>query len=162
VYGAKFLVEKGLVDPSKMTITGGSAGGFTALASLVFDKTFAACASYYGVSDLEALVSETHKFEAHYLEGLVGPYPEKRTTYRERSPLHHVNRITAPVIFFQGLEDKVVPSTQAKKMHEALKKGKVFSDLVIYKGEQHGFRKEETIRDALEKELAFYLKVFYS
>lgn len=160
-YGAKYLVEKGLVNPKKLAITGGSAGGYTTLAALTFGKTFTVGASYYGVSDLAALAKETHKFESHYLDGLVGPYPSREDLYKERSPIEFVNHLCCPVIFFQGLEDKVVPPNQAEMMYQALQKKGIPSKLVLYPDEQHGFRKAENIKDSLEKELEFYLWVFY-
>lgn len=160
-YGAQFLVKKGLVDPKKLAITGGSAGGYTTLAALTFGKTFTVGASYFGVSDLEGLLKDTHKFESRYLEGLVGPYPERKDLYEKRSPLHFSEKLNCPVIFFQGLEDKIVPPNQAEKMYQALKKRGISTALVLYEGEQHGFRKAETIKDSLDKEWHFYLHVFY-
>jgi len=158
--GAQYLVAAGKVDPKRMAITGGSAGGFTTLAALAFGKTFTVGASYYGVSSLEDLAEETHKFEARYLDGLVAPYPEGIDVYRARSPLHAVDHLHCPVIFFQGGEDKVVPLAQAEKMYEALKNRGILTELVIYPEEQHGFRRAENIRDALEKERKFYLKAW--
>jgi dipeptidyl aminopeptidase/acylaminoacyl peptidase len=159
-YGARYLIAQKKVDPKKIAITGGSAGGYTTLAALAFGKTFTVGASHYGVSDLEALATETHKFESRYLDGLVAPYPEGKAVYEARSPLFAVDRLHCPIIFFQGSEDKVVPPNQAEKMHEALKNRGIATDLVIYEGEQHGFRKAENIRDCLQKELNFYLKVW--
>lgn len=159
-YGANYLVERGLVDPQKLAITGGSAGGYTTLAALTFGTTFTVGASYYGVSDLEGLVKDTHKFESSYLEGLIGPYPQRKDLYEQRSPLHFAERLNCPVIFFQGREDKIVPPNQAEKMYQALKKRGISTELIIYEGEQHGFRKAETIQDSLEKEARFYLRVF--
>src|SRR5262249_54491592 len=147
------------VDPKKIAIRGGSAGGYTTLAALTFGKTFTVGASYYGIGDLSALAGETHKFEAHYLDSLIGPYPAMKAVYEKRSPLQHVEKLHCPVIFFQGSEDKVVPPNQAEKMYAALLQKGVRSELVIYEGEQHGFRKAENIKDALEKELRFFLSV---
>jgi dipeptidyl aminopeptidase/acylaminoacyl peptidase len=158
--GAQYLIAQKRVDPKRVAITGGSAGGFTTLAALTFGKTFTVGASYYGVSDLMGLVQDTHKFESRYLEGLVAPYPQGIATYHARSPLQCVEKLHCPVIFFQGAEDRVVPQNQAEKMHAALKKRGILTDLIIYEGEQHGFRKAENIRDALEKERLFYLKVW--
>ena len=155
--GAKYLVDQKKADPKKLAIRGGSAGGYTTLAALTFGKTFTVGASYYGVSDLAALAEETHKFEARYLDSLVGPYPAQKKLYEERSPLYHVQKLNCPVIFFQGAEDLVVPLNQAKKMYEALNKRGIMTKLVVYEGEQHGFRKAQNIRDSLEKELDFYL-----
>lgn len=160
-YGAKHCVDKGWVDSKKLAITGGSAGGYTTLCALTFGKVFSVGASYFGVSDLELLTKETHKFESHYLEKLVGPYPKNRDTYLERSPAHFPEKLNFPVIFLQGLEDKIVLPNQAEELYEALKKRGVHTELVLYQGEQHGFRKAETIKDALEKELQFYLSVFF-
>jgi dipeptidyl aminopeptidase/acylaminoacyl peptidase len=158
---ARHLIEEKKVDPQKIAIRGGSAGGYTTLAALTFGKTFTVGASYYGIGDLIALADETHKFESRYLDTLIGPYPAMKAVYKERSPLFHADQLHCPVIFFQGSEDKVVPPNQAEKMHAALVNKEVFSELVMYKGEQHGFRKAENIRDALEKELAFFLKDWY-
>lgn len=159
-YGAQYLIAQKKVDPKKIAITGGSAGGYTTLAALTFGKTFTVGASHYGVSDLGALASETHKFEARYLDGLVAPYPEGKAIYEARSPLFAVEKLHCPVIFFQGTEDKVVPVNQAEKMYHALKSRGIPTELVLYEGEQHGFRKAENIRDCLQKELNFYLKVW--
>ncbi len=156
--GAKYLVDQKKADPKKLAIRGGSAGGYTTLAALTFGKTFTVGASYYGVSDLTALAEETHKFEARYLDSLVGPYPAQKKLYEDRSPLYKVEKLKCPVIFFQGSEDLIVPLNQAEKMYEALKKRGIMTELVVYEGEQHGFRKAQNIRDSLEKELAFYLK----
>ena len=160
-YGAKYLVDRGLADPKKLAITGGSAGGYTTLAALTFGKTFTVGASYYGVSDLSALAKETHKFESRYLDGLVGPYPSREDIYKARSPIEFVDKLCCPVIFFQGAEDKVVPLDQAETMYQALQKKGIPSKLIVYPDEQHGFRKAENIKDSLEKELEFYLWVFY-
>ena len=160
VNGAQYLVEEGLVDGARLLIRGGSAGGFTVLAALTFHETFAAGASYYGIGDLEALTRETHKFESHYLDSLIGPYPERRDLYLARSPIHHIERLSRPVIFFQGDEDRVVPPNQAERMVEALKRKGVPVEYHLFHGEGHGFRKAENIRRALEAELAFYGRLF--
>lgn len=115
VHGARHLIARGLVDPDRVAIRGGSAGGFTVLCALAFHDVFGAGASYYGISDLEALVHETHKFEARSLDRLVGPYPAEAARYRERSPIRHVDRLTRPVIFFQGREDRIVPPAQTER-----------------------------------------------
>lgn len=159
-HGAQYLIHQGKVDPKKIAITGGSAGGYTTLAALTFGKTFTVGASYYGVSDLSALALETHKFEARYLDGLVAPYPKGKAIYQARSPLFAADKLHCPVIFFQGREDKVVPLNQAEKMHQALKDRGILTELILYEGEQHGFRKAENIRDSLEKELKFYLRAW--
>jgi len=160
VSGARYLVDRGEVDGNRLAITGGSAGGYTALAALTFRNVFTAGASHYGVSNLEALTEETHKFESRYLDRLVGPYPEKRDLYLERSPLHHVKRLSCPVIFFQGLDDKVVPPNQSERMAEALRERGIPVALVTFAGEEHGFRKADSIKRAYEGELYFYSRIF--
>ncbi|MCW6052716.1 S9 family peptidase [Lyngbya sp. CCAP 1446/10] len=158
--GAKYLAEKGLVDGEKMAIAGGSAGGYTTLCALTFRDVFKAGASYYGVSDLEALATDTHKFEARYLDGLIGPYPGRKDLYVARSPIHSAERLSCPVIFFQGLEDKVVPPNQAEMMVEILKAKGLPVAYVAYEGEQHGFRRAENIKRTLDGEFYFYSRVF--
>ena len=158
--GAKYLAARGSVDGSRMAITGGSAGGYTTLSCLAFRDTFAAGSSHYGVSDCERLATETHKFESRYLDGLIGPYPERRDLYLERSAIHHVDGFSCPVAFFQGLEDKVVPPNQARLMADALRKKRLPVVLVEFEGEQHGFRKAENIRRAMEGELYFFSRIF--
>jgi len=160
VNGARFLVEKGLVDGKRLAITGGSAGGYTTLCALTFRNFFKAGASHYGICDLEALAHDTHKFESRYEESLVGPYPARRDLYRERSPIHFTDRLSCPVIFFQGLEDKVVPPNQAEMMVAALRDKGLPVAYVPFAGEQHGFRKAENIKRALDAELYFYSRVF--
>jgi dienelactone hydrolase len=157
---ALFLIAQDKVDPKRIAIRGGSAGGYTTLAALAFTDTFTVGASYYGVSDLSALAQETHKFESRYLDNLVGPYPEAQSLYDARSPLSHAHRISCPIIFFQGAEDLVVPLDQAKRMYDALKMKGIETELIIYPDEQHGFRKSENIKDSLVRELAFYNKVW--
>jgi dipeptidyl aminopeptidase/acylaminoacyl peptidase len=158
--GAKYLAQKNLVDGERMAIAGGSAGGYTTLCALIFRDVFKAGASYYGVSDLEALVRDTHKFEARYLDGLIGPYPERKDLYVARSPIHFAERLSCPAIFFQGLEDKVVPPNQAEMMVEVLKAKGLPVAYVAYEGEQHGFRRAENIKRTLDGELYFYSRVF--
>jgi dienelactone hydrolase len=161
VNAARHLVTEGHADPHRLVIRGGSAGGYTALAALTFHPgAFAAAASYYGISDIEVLAHDTHKFESRYLDGLVGPYPQARETYRARSPIHYVDRIACPLILFQGLEDKVVPPDQSRRMAEALRARGLPVAYLEFEGEQHGFRKAETIVRSLEAELAFYGAVF--
>ena len=143
-----------------MIIRGGSAGGYTTLAALTFRDVFKAGASYYGISDLELLEQDCHKFESRYNYSLVGPYPGRRDLYWERSPIHFTDRLSCPIILFQGLEDKVVPPNQAVMMYEAaLKKGLPVA-YVPFEGEQHGFRRAENIKRSLDGELYFYSKVF--
>lgn len=160
VNGAKFLAARGLVDGNRLTIDGGSAGGYTTLCALTFRDDFKAGASHFGVSDAEALAKETHKFESRYLDNLIGPYPARRDLYIARSPINFVDRLSCPVIFFQGLEDKVVPPNQAELMVEALRKKGVAVAYVAFEGEQHGFRKAENIKRSLDGELYFYSRVF--
>ena len=160
VAGALALAEAGLCDGGRLAIRGSSAGGFTVLAALAFHDVFAAGASYYGVGDLEALAAETHKFESHYLDSLVGPYPACRDRYRTRSPLHSAAAMSCPVIFFHGEQDRVVPKAQAEAMAAALRRRGLAAPLWLFPDEQHGFRRRETIATALTAELAFYQEVF--
>jgi dipeptidyl aminopeptidase/acylaminoacyl peptidase len=160
VNGAKFLASRGAVDANRSMIDGGSAGGYTTLCALTFRDYFKAGASYYGVSDLEALELDTHKFESRYSDGLVGPYPERKDLYIARSPIHFADRLSCPVIFFQGLEDKVVPPNQAELMVEALRAKGLPVAYVAFEGEQHGFRRAESIKRALDGEFYFYSRVF--
>lgn len=159
VAAAQWLAAEGRVDGDRMVIRGGSAGGYTTLAALAFRDVFAAGASHYGVADAEALAADTHKFESRYLDGLIGPYPEARDVYVERSPIHHTDRLDRPMILFQGLEDKVVPPEQSEMMAEALRTKGVPFAYVAFEGEQHGFRKSETIVRVAEAELFFYGRV---
>jgi len=158
--GAKYLAELGQVDGDRLVIDGGSAGGYTTLCALTFRDVFKAGASYYGVSDLEALATDTHKFESRYLDSLIGAYPEQKALYVERSPIHSANFLNCPVIFFQGDEDKVVPPNQAEMMVNVLKSKGLPVAYVLYEGEQHGFRKAENIKRTLDGEFYFYAKVF--
>ena len=136
-------------------IRGGSAGGWTALCALAFRDVFAAGSSHYGVADAEGLATDTHKFESRYLDGLIGPYPERADLYRERSPLHAASGIDRPLVLFQGLEDEVVPPAQAEAMVAALRANGVPHAYLAFEGEQHGFRRADTIRRVLEAELSF-------
>jgi dipeptidyl aminopeptidase/acylaminoacyl peptidase len=160
VNGARALVEHGEVDGERLIIRGGSAGGYTTLCALTFRDVFKAGASYFGLSELEIFVGDTHKFESRYLDQLVGPYPERRDLYRERSPINFVDRISCPVIFFQGLEDKVVPPNQAELMVDALREKGLPVAYIPFEGEQHGFRRAENIKRSLDAELYFYSRVF--
>lgn len=157
---AESLAAEGRVDPARLAITGGSAGGFTTLCALTFHDVFRAGASHYGIGDLEALVRDTHKFESHYTDWLVGVWPEERARYVERSPIHHADRLHCPVIFFQGLEDRVVPPNQAQAMVEVLARRGIAHAYVPFEGEGHGFRRAENIRTALDGELYFYSRIF--
>jgi dipeptidyl aminopeptidase/acylaminoacyl peptidase len=156
---ALWLAEERLADPARLLVHGGSAGGYTTLCALTFRDVFAAGASYYGVADLRALAEETHKFESRYLDSLVGPWPEARAVYEERSPVLHADRLRTPMILFQGLEDAVVPPAQSEVMVEALRRRGVPFAYVAYEGEQHGFRQGQNIRRTLEAELSFYGQV---
>jgi dipeptidyl aminopeptidase/acylaminoacyl peptidase len=160
VNGARHLAQAGRVDPDRCMITGGSAGGFTTLAALTFRSWFKAGACYYGIGDLEALARDTHKFESRYLDGLVGPYPAARDLYRERSPANFTERLSAPLIIFQGLEDKVVSPSQAVTMFEALRGKGIPVAYLPFVDEAHGFRAAKNIKRALEAELYFYSRVF--
>ena len=160
VNGARYLVERGLADGDRLIIRGGSAGGYTTLAALTFRDEFKAGASYYGISDLEALEQDCHKFESRYNTNLIGPYPERQDLYKERSPIHFTDRLSCPIILFQGLEDKVVPPNQSEMMYDALKAKGIPVAYVPFEGEQHGFRKAENIKRSLDGELYFYSKVF--
>jgi dipeptidyl aminopeptidase/acylaminoacyl peptidase len=161
VNAARYLVSSGKADPHRLVIRGGSAGGYTTLAALTFHPgVFTAGASYYGISDLEVLARDTHKFEARYLDRLVGPYPEARDTYRARSPIHFVDRLSCPLIVFQGLEDRVVPPNQSEILVQALRDKGLPVAYLSFEGEQHGFRRGETIIKCLEAELYFYARIF--
>jgi len=160
VNGARYAAEAGLVDPERLIIRGSSAGGFTALAALAFHDVFSAGAVIYGIGDLEALTKETHKFEARYNDILVAPYPDGRDEYIKRSPLYHTDKIKAPAVFFQGLDDKVVLPAQAEAMVGALKQNGTPVAYITYENEGHGFRNPETIIDSLQKELSFYGRIF--
>jgi dipeptidyl aminopeptidase/acylaminoacyl peptidase len=158
---AKHLAAAGLADPKRLAIDGGSAGGFTVLAALAFRPgVFSAGASMYGICDLEALASDTHKFEARYLDGLIGPYPAAKQVYVERSPLHAAAQFAAPLALFQGTEDRVVPPNQARAMFDALAAKGLPTALVMLEGEQHGFRQAPNIRRALDGENFFFGRVF--
>lgn len=152
---AKHLVDSGKADPKRLCITGGSAGGYTTLAALAFRNTFKAGASLYGVADLSLLGAETHKFESCYIDNLVGGEKE----YRERAPINFVDKFSCPIILFQGLEDKVVPPEQARKIYKALKEKGLPVALVEYEGEQHGFRKAENIIFTLEQQMMFFARL---
>ncbi|MFZ0544305.1 MAG: S9 family peptidase [Candidatus Promineifilaceae bacterium] len=160
VNGALYLVQKGLVDGERLVIRGGSAGGYTTLSALAFRDVFKAGASYFGISDLEVFIRDTHKFESRYIDGLVGPYPEMADRYRERSAIHYIDNVSAALLLLQGLEDKIVPPNQAEIMLEGMRKKGLPVAYLPFEGEQHGFRRAETKQRALEAELYFYSKVF--
>lgn len=159
-HAALFLAAQGLADPERLLIRGGSAGGYTTLRALTTGDTFAAGASYYGVGDLEALARDTHKFESRYLDGLVGPYPEARDLYHERSPINHTDRLACPLIVLQGEDDRVVPIAQAQQLVAALEAKRIPYAYLAFAGEGHGFRRGENIALALEAELSFYAQLF--
>jgi dipeptidyl aminopeptidase/acylaminoacyl peptidase len=159
IAATRHLVAAGEADGSRLAIRGGSAGGYATLCALVFHDELAAGASYYGVADTETLAEDTHKFESRYLDGLIGPYPQERELYRERSPIHHVEGLRVPVILFQGLEDEVVPPSQAETMVAALKRNGVPHAYLAFEGEAHGFRRSETEIRCLEAELYFYGRI---
>ena len=160
VAGAAHLADTGRADASRLAIRGGSAGGYTTLAALTFHDAFRAGASYYGICDLEVLAADTHKFEARYLDRLVGDWPAQMEVYRARSPLHHASRLGCPIIFFQGLDDRIVPPNQAELMVDALDRRGLPVACLMFEGEGHGFRGADTIRRCLEAELLFYARVF--
>ncbi|MGC3993542.1 MAG: prolyl oligopeptidase family serine peptidase [Propionicimonas sp.] len=153
------LVDAGLADPARLSIRGGSAGGFTTLAALTTTDVFAAGISLYGIGDLEALATDTHKFESRYLDGLVAPYPQGRQTYLDRSPLHHLDRLSCPMLILQGADDRVVPPNQAEAMAAAVREKGLVAELVVFEGEGHGFRRAENIVATAELALAFLGRV---
>ena len=160
VHGAQHLVAQGLADGARLIIRGGSAGGFTTLSALTFHNTFAAGASHYGIGDLEALARDTHKFEARYLDSLIGPWPERTELYRARSPIHHTAGLNCPLILFQGSDDLAVPPEQSRQMHAALKAKGLPVAYLEFGGEGHGFRQAANIRRAIDAEAYFYSRVF--
>jgi dipeptidyl aminopeptidase/acylaminoacyl peptidase len=155
-----YLAKQTKIDPERCLIRGGSAGGYTVLSALTFTDTFKAGASLYGIGDLETLATDTHKFESRYMDSLIGPYPERRDIYLERSPIHHAGGLNCPVIFLQGLEDKVVPPNQAEMMVKLLQDKGIKVAHVTFPDEGHGFRKAKNIINAMESELQFYQEVF--
>lgn len=157
IEGALYLIAKGEVNPKRLFIRGGSAGGFTTLAALTKSDLFSAGASYYGVSDLNLLLTDTHKFEAQYLETLIGPNKKQKQLYSDRSPIHNITKIKTPIIFFQGDMDKVVPPNQTEVMYNALKERGIKTEMILYPEEEHGFRQLKNIEDSLERERQFYL-----
>lgn len=158
---ARHVIAQGMADAERAVITGGSAGGYTVLAALARGEVFKGGASYYGVSDVAALARDTHKFESRYLDWLIGPYPERADLYRERSPLTHADQLSCPVIFFQGADDRVVPPNQTEMMVDALRRRGIPVGYLLFAGEQHGFRRAETIKRALDAELYFYAALVF-
>jgi dipeptidyl aminopeptidase/acylaminoacyl peptidase len=160
VAAARWLAEHGDADGGRVLIRGGSAGGYTTLRALTSTDAFAAGTSYFGLADLEAFATGgTHKFESGYLSTLVGPYPEAAETYRERSPIHHIDGISCPMLILQGAEDRVVPPAQAEITVDALRAKGLPYAYVLFEGEQHGFRRAESLRASLEAELSFYAQI---
>jgi dipeptidyl aminopeptidase/acylaminoacyl peptidase len=161
VAAARYLAEQGEADPERTWVEGGSAGGYVVLCALTFDPTaFAAGVSFFGVSDVEALAVETHKFESRYLDSLIGPYPAQRELYRARSPVHFSDRLQRPLLLLQGLDDKVVPPNQAEMMADALDRKGIPHAYIALEGEGHGFRKQENVRRSIEATLDFVARVF--
>jgi dienelactone hydrolase len=156
---AKYLVDKNLVDENRLIIKGGSAGGYTTLAALTFRDVFSCGTSYYGISDLEALAKETHKFEKYYTQNLVAKYPEEKDEYLKRSPINFVEKLRCPVLLLQGDQDKIVPPDQSEKMYKALLSKNIATSYILFEGEGHGFRGSENIKKSLLSELYFYAKV---
>tara|TARA_B100000586_G_scaffold198510_1_gene146867 strand:+ start:17450 stop:19399 length:1950 start_codon:yes stop_codon:yes gene_type:complete len=154
-----FLSEKGYVDSSRVAIKGGSAGGYTTINALTFHNRFAVGATYYGIADLSVFIDDTHKFESKYLESLIGKYPEEKEKYYKRSAINFTDQLSCPMIIFQGTEDKIVPPSQAEIMAQGLRDKKIPFSLVMYEGEQHGFRQSKNIISSLESELYFYSQV---
>ncbi|MFT4108782.1 alpha/beta hydrolase family protein [Propionicimonas sp.] len=157
--GVLALAEAGRADRHRLSIRGGSAGGYTTLAALTFTDVFAAGISLYGIGDLETLAGDTHKFESRYLDGLVAPYPSGREVYLARSPIHHLDRLSCPMLILQGLDDKVVPPNQATAMAEAVRAKGLEAELVLFEGEAHGFRRAETIVEVARAALGFLGRV---
>jgi dipeptidyl aminopeptidase/acylaminoacyl peptidase len=160
VNAARYLAGRGEVDGDRLAIRGGSAGGYTTLCALTFRDVFKAGASYFGIGDLEPFVDDTHKFESRYNVRLIGPYPEDKEVYYQRSPVHFVDQISCPIILFQGLEDKIVPPIQSQMMFDAVRLKGIPTAYMAFEGEQHGFRKAENIKRTLDAELYFYGRVF--
>jgi dipeptidyl aminopeptidase/acylaminoacyl peptidase len=158
---AEWLAAQGLADPTRLVIRGGSAGGYTVLSALAFRDVFAAGADHFGIADLAALVADTHKFESRYTDRLIGPWPDAREVYEQRSPIHHLDHFDRPLIVFQGLDDMVVPPNQSEMIVAALHAKGVECEYHAYAGEGHGFRRAETIQHALLHELAFYQRVLH-
>lgn len=158
--GAQAMADRGLVDPDQLAISGSSAGGYTTLQALTTTDVFDVGVSKYGIGDLMALATETHKFESRYLDGLVGPLPEKKRLYEERSPINHVDQLSCPMLIMQGSEDRVVPPGQAETMSAAIRSKELPLSYLLFEGEGHGFREAETIVTATEAQLSFYGQVF--
>lgn len=161
VNGARYLVKQNWVDPDRLIIKGSSAGGYTTLAALTFYNLFKAGVSYFGISDLTAMTKQTHKFESRYLDSLVGNYPEQKERYIQYSPIHHIEQLSCPILFLQGSQDQIVLPNQSEKMFKALKEKGIPTAYLLFEGEEHGFRRAETIQKALDAELYFYSQIFH-
>jgi len=159
IAGARHLATEGLVDGQRMVISGGSAGGYIVLCAMTFHDVFAAGADHYGIADWETMLNDTHKFEARYFDSMIGPYPERRDLFYERSPIHFIDRVRRPVIILQGDEDAIVPPSQSQVMYDALRERGIPSAYLVFKGEQHGFRRAGNIARALEAELYFFSRI---
>ena len=160
ILGAVSMGTQELADPARLAIRGGSAGGFTTLAALTSSDVFGAVISLFGIADLEALAKDSHKFEARYMDSLVGPYPEERARYLERSPINHLNRLSAPILLLQGTEDTVVPPQQAEMLADAARRKGLPIALIMFEGEGHGFRRGETIKASIEAQIYFLSQIF--
>jgi len=160
VDAVRVVVERGVVDPARVAIMGGSAGGYTTLQALVTSDVFGAGLSDYGISDLATLATDTHKFEAHYTDRLVAPWPDGKDLYEERSPIHHLDRLNSPMLLQQGADDRVVPPSQAREMAAAARAKGLPVALVVYEGEGHGFRRADSIAASLNAKLSFLGQVF--
>jgi dipeptidyl aminopeptidase/acylaminoacyl peptidase len=160
VNGARGLVAEGIVDGERLAIRGGSASGYTTLCAVTFSETFRAGTSYFGIGDLETFVAQTHKFESRYLDRLVGPYPERKDLYHDRSPLNFTDQISCPVLILQGAEDRVVPPAQAEQIVDALREKRLPHAYLLFAGEDHGFRAAENVVRSFEAELSFYGQIF--
>jgi dipeptidyl aminopeptidase/acylaminoacyl peptidase len=160
VNGARGLVAEGIVDGERLAIRGGSASGYTTLCAVTFSETFRAGTSYFGIGDLETFVSQTHKFESRYLDRLIGPYPERKDLYHDRSPLNFADQISCPVLILQGAEDRIVPPAQAEQIVDALWEKRLPHAYLLFPGEDHGFRAAETVVRAFEAEISFYGQIF--
>jgi dipeptidyl aminopeptidase/acylaminoacyl peptidase len=160
VNGARYLGSQGLVDQNQLVITGGSAGGYVTLCAIAFYQLFKAAACYFGISDLEVFVKDTHKFESRYLESLVGPYPKRQDLYISRSPIHYIENITCPLILFQGLDDPIVPPNQSQMIYDAVRQRGIPVAYIAFPGERHGFRNSQNNIRALQAELYFYSRIF--
>jgi dipeptidyl aminopeptidase/acylaminoacyl peptidase len=155
-----YLAAQGEIDGARAAIRGSSAGGYTTLAAMTFHHAFKVGVSLYGIGDLGLLAADTHKFESRYLDRLVAPWPEGKAIYEARSPLSHIDQLQGALLILQGAEDKVVPPNQAESMYQAAKQKGLPVSYILFPGEQHGFRKAETMRAALSAELFFYGKLF--